>query len=253
MISILFFSLVLPTASFASNAKQIQNINQDMFNLYQSGNKQKAFNIYKKTLQKQAEISTGYNVNLFPSTEKEYKAYQDDLMKHGLVKSIGEIKEYTNKSENIHRDIFEAMMTQNPDKMGNASKKLEKLTQNFFSKSSSVQENKNNSENKGEIYDGSFGAEANRLIDTVNTFFNSWSDYISKRDDKGNLKAFSDIHTNTPNSLIITKDDGVVMSTFKVLGKGGYYLFLKARLWIVEGYGEIGDLLGGATSKVFDQ
>ncbi len=248
----IIFALIFAFIFLLPSLASATNLNQNMYNLYQNGNKQKAFNIYKETLQNQTKSSTGYNVNLFPNTEKEYKDYQDELKKHGLVKSITEIKEYTRKSENIHREIFEAMMTQNPDKMGNASKKLEKLNQSFFSKSSSIQENKNNSENNGDIYDGSFSDEADRLIDTVDTFFNSWSDYISKRDDKGNLKSFSDIHTNTPDSLVINQDDGIAMSSFKVLGKGGYYLFLKARLWIAEGYGEIGDLLGKATSKFFD-
>ncbi|MCF8010082.1 MAG: hypothetical protein K9L17_02770 [Clostridiales bacterium] len=249
-----FISLFL-VLSFASEARasQMDSVNQNMYKLYNSGNKQEAFNIYKKTLQEQAKISTGYDVNLFPSTAAEYKAFQNELKKQSLEKSLEEIKVYAKKSEKLHREIFTAMMTKDPDKMGAASQRLTKLSQNFFARgSSSAAKNTSNSNSNQEIYDGSIGDEANKVVNTLGTFINSWSDYVSERDSKGNLKAFSDIYINTPESLIINENDGVVMSSFKVLGKGGYYLFLKARLWIAEGYGEIGGLLGKATGKYLD-
>lgn len=252
LISFLIFSF--PASAAANNPEQMQALNQEMYSLYFSGNKEKAFNIYKETLNRQVKATAGQYANLFPETTEEYNAYQTELAKQGLHKSIDEIKDFTDKTEAVHREMFEAIMNNNPDKLGIASQNLETLTKSFLSQGSSDnQTSTNNSVENNAIYDGGIGDNTDRMIDTVETFFTSWSDYVSERDSSGNLKAFSDLHQNTPDSLVINEDDGIVMSSFKVLGKGGYYLFLKARLWIAEGYGEIGSLLGKWSSEYIDQ
>ncbi len=245
----LMSELVIAVDNIVPNS--INQINEDMFRLYKEGNKQEAFNIYKKTLQDQAINALGYDVKLFPKTEKELKAFQDELEKQGFNKSIDDIKAYTRKSEDIHWQLFKAIMEGDSDRMGVVSQNLAKLNKDFFEKQSITNNNKKDENN--EIHDGGLVDEGGKIIDTVEVFIDTWSDYISNRDNKGNLKAFSDIHLNTPNSLIIREDDGIAMSSFKVLGKGGYYLFLKARLWIAEGYGEIGSFIGEMTSKYLDR
>ncbi len=247
-----FILIIFPAFSFAVDINELRTSNQDMFNSYHKGDKEKAFNLYKQLIQEQAKIMTGYDITLFPSSEAEYLTYQEELKKNGLNKNINQIRQYTKQSEEFHRELFEAMMNQNPDKIRVYSQNLTKLTQDFFAKGNSPNTQAPSSDNNS-IYNGSISDEADLIIDTMDDFLKSWSDYVTARDKVGDLKAFSDIHTKTPDSLIITEDDGLVMSSFKVLGKGGYYLFLKARLWIVEGYGEIGDLLGKVTSKLVDQ